>query len=74
LARFLKPTEHQLDPFTVFTITMQGIEEAEQMERSVVDRFPTEHPYWFGVVVAVGATVLSKIADFLYAAVTAAMN
>src|SRR5262249_35473538 len=41
----LKPTEAQLDPFTVFRITMRGIEEGEKMDQSHYKRLADKYPF-----------------------------
>ena len=52
------------------TLTHNGIEEAERMTQSLIHRFPSEHPYWYGLIIAVGTLVLGKIIDVLYRAIT----
>jgi hypothetical protein len=51
-------------------ITVLGIEDAELMEQPLVTRFPRDHPYWFGLFIAIGTIVLNKVVDLIFKSLT----
>lgn len=54
------------DPFVVFQITMDGIEEAERMERSLYRRISDEHPFVYDCTKAVAIALLTALALWVF--------